>query len=330
MQKTIREVDQERGIVQITVADERWYMKPSTSETSGIPTYKGVPSVTWKASYYPKGVGYYKWLGEHGWDESQALMREAGDKGSRVHLAVEKIIAGEEFRIDTKVADKSIGMELELSYDELVCVKSFCDWRAEMEQEYLIETVRSETVVFSEKHDYAGTIDWIVRLTPKAEGKNPLKLAGPTIFVVDFKTSQQVWTSAEMQVSAYKKALESGENPIKLLNDNGTETGEMMDVTNIRVAILQLGYKLNKKYFKFTEVDDCFDMFLVSSKIWEREVGKQEVKVVDFPIVLSAGKPKPEAAVEPEVPEQSTLPELEIPSAAVELPKPKKAAGVSA
>lgn len=291
MQKIIREVDEKRGIVQITVGDtERWYFKPSTISESGIPTYKGVPSVTWKASFYPKGVGYYKWLGEHGWDESQALMREAGDKGSRVHLAVEMILNGEEFKIDTKVPDKSSGEMMELSYDELVCVKSFCDWRKEMSQDYLIETIRNETVIFSEKHDYAGTIDWIVRLTPKVEGKNPLNLTGATIFVVDFKTSQQVWTSAEMQVSAYKKALESGENPVKLLNENGTETNELMDVTNIRAAILQLGYRLNKRLYKFTEVEDCFDMFLVSSKIWEREVGKQEVKVVDFPIVLSEGK----------------------------------------
>lgn len=292
MQKLIKEVDAKRGIVQITVADERWYLKGSIDPVSGIPVYKGVPSVTWVGGYYPKGIGYYKWLGEHGWDESQALMREAGEKGSAVHLAIEMILNGEEFRIDTKVADKTNSSERELTFEELECVKSFCDYLAELEQDYVVETIRNGMVLVSDNHNYGGTLDWLVRLTPRPEGKNPLKLDGPTVFLDDFKTSQQVWRSAEMQVSAYKRAIESGENPVELLNPNGTGTGKYLDVTNIRIGILQVGYKRNKAKWKFTEVEDCFDLFLVAQKIWQKEVGDEQPRIVDFPIVLSAGKPK--------------------------------------
>lgn len=292
MQKIIKEVDQKRGIYQITVSDERWYLKQSIDEKTGLPVYKGVPSVTWIGSYYPKGVGYYKWLGEHGWDESQALMREAGEKGSAVHKAIEMILDGMEFRIDTKVIlkDGDREVERELTFEELECVKSFCDWRAEMEQDYAIETVRNGMVLVSDQHNYGGTLDWLLILTPKADGKNPLKLGGPTTFLLDFKTSQQVWTSAELQVSAYKRTIESGENPVALLNPNGTESGKYLDVTDIRIGILQVGYRLNKKKYKLTIVDDCFDMFLIAQKIWARENEGADVRVIDFPIVLSPGR----------------------------------------
>lgn len=282
MQKIIKEVDAKRGIVQVTVADERWYLKSNVDPVSGIPIYKGVPSVTWQGSYYPKGIGYYKWLGEHGWDESQALMREAGEKGSAVHKAIEMILANEEFRIDTKVSMVD-GTERELTFEELECVKSFCDWKAEMEKEWIITTVRNGMTLISDKHNYGGTLDWLYTLTHRQTGE-------VQVWLVDFKTSQQVWRSAEMQVSAYKRTIEAGENPVELLNENGTGTGKYLDVTAIRIAILQVGYRLNKRKYKFTEVEDCFDLFLVAQTIWQREVGDEQPRVVDFPIVLSVGK----------------------------------------
>lgn len=305
MQKIIREMDAKRGIVQVTVSDERWYLKSTMDPVTGIPVYKGVPSVTWVGSYYPKGIGYYKWLGEHGWDESQALMREAGEKGSAVHKAIEMILDGLEFRIDTKIVVKEADREIEreLTFEELECVRSFCDWKREMEESYTIETIRNGMTLMSEQHNYGGTLDWLFILTPKgAEFGNPLKLDGPTVFLVDFKTSQQVWRSAEMQVSAYKRTIENGENPVELMNPNGTGTGKYLDVSRIRIGILQVGYRLNKKKWKFTEVADCFDLFLIAQRIWQREVGDEQPRVIDFPIVLAQGR-KPD----PDFPEEAAL-----------------------
>ena len=62
MKKIIREVDEKRGIAQVTVADERWYTKPSKDPESGIPAYLPVASVTWISGYWPKGIGFYRWL----------------------------------------------------------------------------------------------------------------------------------------------------------------------------------------------------------------------------------------------------------------------------
>jgi hypothetical protein len=97
MKKVIKEVDEERGILQVTTADERWYVKQVENPKTKLPEFKYVPSVTWITGHYPKGIAFYKWLAEKGWDESQAIKSAAGG-----HEAISAILAGEEVRIDSK------------------------------------------------------------------------------------------------------------------------------------------------------------------------------------------------------------------------------------
>ena len=103
MKKEIREVDAKRQVMQITTSDERWYLKASKDAVTGLPTYIPVPSVTWVAGFWPKGVQFYKWLADKGWDEAEAAKSAAGDKGRKGHLAIEMILNGEEFMIYTKM-----------------------------------------------------------------------------------------------------------------------------------------------------------------------------------------------------------------------------------
>jgi len=275
MKKIIRETDEKRGIVQITVADERWYTKPGKNPETGIPVYTPVPSVTWISGFWPKGIGFYKWLADKGWDEAEAAKQAAGDKGSRVHLAIEKILNGEEFRIDTKVLDKNTAELTELTYEELLCVKSFIDWRNEAKP----EVIATETTIFSERGGYAGTVDCVCRI----DGQ---------LYVIDFKTSKQVWKEHELQISAYRVALENGENPLYERNPNGTDSNKLVDVSNLKTAILQVGYERNKAGYKFTEIDDAFPLFKVAQQIWKAEVGDNHPGFTkrDFPIVLSPAK----------------------------------------
>ena len=297
MQKIIRDVDEKRGILQVTCSDERWYLKAAFDPETALPTYKAVPSATWVAGHYPKGLEFYKWLAATGWDEAQAIKEAAGDKGSKVHLAIEWILKGEEVRIDTKFPNRAKNSESEptyseLSFEELLCVKSFIDWRADIEKDYIVDTLANETTVYSDIHNVAGTVDFVARLTPKEDGKNPLKLSGPTPYVIDFKTGKNIWREYEIQLSTYRTLLENGENPIMEKNPNGTETGKVVDLSGLRTAILQVGYTRNKAGYKFTEIEDAFALFLVAQQIWKREAGSQEIKQYTFPVVLSAGDPK--------------------------------------
>ena len=107
MKKIIKIVDKEKNIIQITVCDERWYVKDSVNPVTRLPEYKFVPSVTWIAGHYPKGIGFYKWLANTGWNESEAIKNAAGDKGSKVHSAIVDLIDGKEVKMDSQYENKT-------------------------------------------------------------------------------------------------------------------------------------------------------------------------------------------------------------------------------
>lgn len=259
MKKIIREADAKRGLIQVTISDERWYLKSVTNPITDIPEYIGVPSVTWIAQSYPKGTAYYRWLAEHGWDEAEAIKTAAGDKGSKVHLAIEAILRGEEVRIDSQFMSKENGQLEELTLEECDCLLSFVAWHKEANPTALA----SEIVVFSDSHGYAGTVDFVCRI-------------GDQFWIIDFKTSQQIWPSHELQLSAYKRAFVTGENSV-----------DGFDPADIHLAILQVGYRKNKAGFKFTEIEDKFSLFLSAQEIWRNEHAGEAPTKKDYPVIIS-------------------------------------------
>jgi hypothetical protein len=105
MKKFIKTVDEKRGIIQVTIATERWYIRERENPVTKLPEFNYVPSVTWIAGHYPKGIQFYKWLAEQGWDESQAIKSAAA------------ILRGEEVRIDSKFLNRSTTQSLRRSND---------------------------------------------------------------------------------------------------------------------------------------------------------------------------------------------------------------------
>lgn len=254
MKKEIRTADEKRGIIQITTVDERWYVRQVEDKITGLPSQEYVPSVTWIADYYPKGVPFYKWLANKGWDEAEAIKTLAGDKGSKVHFAVADLIAGKTVKIDSKYINPSTGQEEELTLEEYDCIISFADWAQENQPVFL----QSEFVVWGD--GYAGTVDLLCEIGGKR-------------YLVDFKTSQYIWPSFELQLSAYLKALPEQDKPVSL-------------------AILQLGYRLNKKRFKFTEISNKYREFEAAKVIWANETEGVYPKQKDYPLAISLIKVK--------------------------------------
>lgn len=271
MKKIIRNIDEKRGIVQVTIADERWYLR-----MDGEKLVKAVPSVTWIAGKYPKGVQFYKWLAEKGWDEAEAIKQAAAVKGSKTHQAIDAILQGLEVRIDSKFVNHETGQEEELTLEECDAILSFIAWKKEKNP----KTIMWEKTVFSDKHDCAGTIDHLYRL----EGED-----ANTIHLQDFKTSSSVWKEYELQVSAYKELLveniQSGEIVIPRLN--------VEKPINVVMDILQVGYKRNKNGYKQNDIEDKFPLFLTAKEIWKEEHSGEQPNKRDYPIVLSEGM-KPE------------------------------------
>lgn len=263
MHKEIKVVDKEKGIVRCTTMNERWYAIPSENNVTGLPDYQYVPSSTWIAGYYPKGIHYYKWLAEHGWDESQAIMKSKGNKGSKVHKACEILENQGSLSIETLFKNEDTEMMEGLEMEEIDCIMSFARWHDAVKPECLA----NEMTVFGEF--YAGTLDRIYRI----DGK---------VFIVDLKTSANIWTEHLLQISSYSHA----NIDYKKLGITETEWKER------GVATLQLGYRLNKNRYKFTEQADKMDLFKVAYKIWQNENGESKPKEIEIPLVITIKKEK--------------------------------------
>lgn len=255
MKKEIKIVDEEKGIIRVTTTDERWYSIPSTDENTKLPTYKFIPSVTWIAGFYPKGVQFYKWLAQKGWDEAEAIKSAAGDKGSKVHHAIEDLIAGKELTAEDKYWNNSTEQDEELTTEEWGCIIAFAKWVEEFKPEFLM----SEVIAINEELGYAGTVDCVAKVKED-------------VYIIDFKTGQYIWPEYELQISAYKHAIKSKVEP--------------------KLAFLQVGYKRNKKGYKFTEVEDKFELFKHAMAIWKNENKAEGPKQYELPMKVSLPKKK--------------------------------------
>jgi len=259
MKKVIKKVG--KNIVQITTVDERWYIKEDVKGN-----YTFVPSSTWITSYYPKGVGFMKWLASKGWDEAEAIKQEAGDKGSKVHYVIEDLLKGKPVKMEDKYVNPTTEEEEELTIKEWECVMSFVDWFEEVKKKSKskVEILATEIVGFNEKDGYAGTIDCIMRI----DGQ---------VYIIDWKTSKSIWPSHELQISSYSH-LPIDYNALGIKDEQWK---------NRKLMILQLGYDRNKiKKYKVTPIEDQYDIFLSTRKIWEKECSNIEPKQKDYPTKL--------------------------------------------
>lgn len=250
MKIVYKKITEDEKVVQITTSDERWYKIGDNF----------VPSVTWIAGHYPKGIGFYQWLAKKGWDESQAIKVSAGDKGSKVHAAIEDLLNSKEVKMDDKyLSNKSAEME-ELTVEEWECIVSFDMWFKKTNPTiYFVESV-----LYNSKEGYSGTCDLVC------------EIAG-VLYIVDFKTSQYIWEEHKLQISAYKHS------DYKVDKKEGLVA---FDYKNAKLAILQLGYKKNKMGYKFTDIEDKFDLFLTSKKIWKNECENKVPSQKDYPITI--------------------------------------------
>lgn len=225
-------------IVQITTTDERWY------------EYKGkfYPSVTWIASFYPKGIQFMKWLASKGWNEAEAIKVMRGIEGSKVHSAIEVLLNGGAIKHDEKILNNETGEKEELSVQEYETIVSFYEWYKKVKP----KTIKTEFNIITDK--YAGTVDYLCEI----EGQR---------YIIDFKTSQNIYPEHKIQISAYQRAI-----------------------GNCKMAILQLGYNRNKNKYKFTEIEDCFDLFGAAYKIWDSEVSQKQPLQKDFPLEINLKK----------------------------------------
>lgn len=252
-------IKQKRGnVVQVTTLDERWYGVFDKNER-----YTGYrPSLTWICSYYPKGKYYEKWMAGHGYDESQILMREAGERGSRVHRAIEELLKKyiKHNQKDRKIKMTDVFTDLEggkkdLDPDEWYAVMTFVDW---FKQKNIKKVLGSEQTLITK--EFGCTLD--VRYIFEDKGKEVYE-------VTDFKTSQTIHPNSEIQLTGQKTACE--ENNLRV----------------DKTSILQVGYKLNKRGWKETVYAHRLELLKATHVIWKNENSRKQPHQRDYPLELS-------------------------------------------
>jgi CRISPR/Cas system-associated exonuclease Cas4 (RecB family) len=141
------------------------------------------------------------------------IMKEAGQVGTVVHSLVEDYLKGEKIpdQVDKRVVN---------------CWNLFLAWWEQ--QEY--DPIHIEKKLYSKKHNYAGTLDLIV----KDKEKN--------LVLIDIKTSNQISFDYLLQLNAYRFAYEeeTGEKISKALVVRLPKSDKRIDVQKI---------PLNKKLF---------------------------------------------------------------------------------
>ena len=237
-QRTIK-----NGIIEITnPRGEHWYWSEEKK--------KFYPSVTMITGVYPKGVGFASWLGnQESFYEAERIKEEAGERGTRVHRAIEDILKGEKIVFDedteeTKKGKVSIGykqlngLNFWQAVEEWKMLEAFQKWVEKFQPEIL----KTETTVISDMHEYGGTFDLACRI----DGE---------LHIVDFKTSSNIYPTHFLQVQAYAWAAAEM---------------EMFKGETPKISVLQFN-KRTKIGYKFEVHEwsaDEFGIFSSCQRIW--------------------------------------------------------------
>jgi hypothetical protein len=157
---------------QINILDQRFYKRNN----------KYYPSVSSILNYFPKNQYFHSWLKETGFN-SDIIAAKAAGEGTQVHHAVERFLNGQ---IIIWIEENGY---VNYNLDVWKMIIKFTEfWNKEKP-----ELVSAEYHLFSDKHEYAGTADLIVRLRGK-------------LWLLDVKTSNSLHTSHNLQLAAYAKA----------------------------------------------------------------------------------------------------------------------------
>lgn len=147
----------------------------------------GVTSILQDA--LPTPYALRQWIGDVGNEKAQAKLERAGARGSAIHNACEKLLFGGTVKLYEEFPDPT----------DQKCIVSFVNWMAKFQPEIVENGI--EMVVASEM-GYAGTLDILC----KVKGE---------LWIVDIKTSANVYDSHKLQLTAYQNAIKemTGELP---------------------------------------------------------------------------------------------------------------------
>ena len=230
----------------VDIFNERFYPRKIGKETK---YYRNVTTIL---GIIDKGYNFQEWLKNVG-HNSEIIMDRAGKFGTDFHQMVELFLKGE----NIKYFD--IGGEQQYSTALWERFNIWIDFYKE-EQLGAGTPCLTETVVYSDRYEYAGTVDCIDNKITKET----------TIY--DWKTGNHIGNQEKLQMVAYMNAI----------NESG---GNVKMAKLIHIP----AHKPNKKGYRITEVeysDEMFDLFLATKKIFDLE-NKDKPKLLTLPLEIN-------------------------------------------
>ena len=159
---------------QITMPDSRYYRRNG----------EYYPSLTYVLGAYPKGKYFEDWLKKVGYS-SEYIVKKAAENGTAVHELCEAYLLGEELNFLNEWGSPKYDPEVWQMFLRFV----------DFWEEYNPTLLETEVHLFSDELKVAGTCDLIFEL----EGE---------IWIVDWKTSNNLQSTYDLQVAVYGKMYE--------------------------------------------------------------------------------------------------------------------------
>ena len=238
-------VEEQDGIARITFKDNRFY------QCNDVPG-QFVPSVTTLLNAAPKPRQFYDWLKKHG-DDSDTIMMEAAERGSRVHGATEQL--------DKTGKLKLLDIDGNCPYyqDEINMIYRYIDFR----KRYLTTNpIAIEESYASLELGEGGTIDRVWEI----EGEN---------WIFDIKTGN-MYDYYYMQLAAYKRLYEKF-NPLVPIHKVGIL--HLKSATRTDKDWQGRGWKMETPD---KPLDYYMKMFDHVKSVWNYQYGKEKPRNFEF------------------------------------------------
>jgi len=159
---------------QITLPDSRYYRRNG----------EYYPSVTYVLQCYPKGKHFEDWLKKVGYS-ADWIKKKSAEEGTAVHELIEKYFEGNEMNYLNERGNPTMNPEIWKMFLRFV----------DFWETYKPTLVETETHLFSDELKVAGTVDLICEINDE-------------LWVIDFKTSNHLQTTYDLQGAIYAKCYE--------------------------------------------------------------------------------------------------------------------------
>lgn len=265
--------------------DEHWYKLTLLLEESP-PEIRWIPSVTTKLNITDKPF-LAKWRGDIGNREADTRLREAQDRGKRIHDAWHRFCTGgavlyNPWNKPNYTADEV--KELQAEHNGNLAILQYQDeMLAIVKLQRLVEILKpkmifSEKIVYSLANNDAGTADngWeIAEGEYKVNGAKPLFIKGGR-YLVDLKTGSVVDETAYQQTACYVRCDEEMGAP--------TYEGTLILHTSAKTksGIEGLACILRAR----EDVEKDYQTYRLKSELWQRTNEDAAPRVFEFPALI--------------------------------------------